>query len=231
MIAASGHPVRWACTPIASGLGSAAPEGFDSRIAQALANMLANTLHHTPKNGRVEIRARRPDRDFIEIAVADTGEGIEPKHLDRVFERFYRVDPARSRASGGTGIGLAIVRAIIEAHGGTATTTSVGATFMALNFHLANGGNHPWLIPKDGFNETIDVDAMLVMMQIAFFIFSGYLLLRIRREHKRAPSPPRFITTRCPLLPDHQPNSLPPTRARRVSTRGGLDPYRSRIPA
>ena len=63
---------------------------------------------------------------MIEIAVADTGEGIAPEHLDRVFERFYRVDPARSRASGGTGIGLAIVRAIVEAHGGSVTATSPG---------------------------------------------------------------------------------------------------------
>ena len=95
------------------------------RIAEVLANLLANALRHTPTGGRVDISARRHDA-LIEIAVADTGEGIAPEHLDRVFERFYRVDPARSRASGGTGIGLAIVRAIVEAHGGSVTATSPG---------------------------------------------------------------------------------------------------------
>ena len=91
-----------------------------------LANLLTNALRHTPSPaGIVKVSARRHDAR-IEIAVADNGEGIAPEHLDRVFERFYRVDPARSRASGGTGIGLAIVRAIVEAHGGTATATSPG---------------------------------------------------------------------------------------------------------
>jgi two-component system sensor histidine kinase BaeS len=103
------------------------------RIAEALANVLANALRHTPTGGRVEVRASRGDGDFVEIAVADSGEGIAAEHLDRVFERFYRVDPARSRASGGSGIGLAIVRAIVEAHGGTVTASSegtgCGATF------------------------------------------------------------------------------------------------------
>jgi signal transduction histidine kinase len=95
------------------------------RIAEVLANLLANALRHTPRDGHVRVRARQRGGS-LEIAVADTGEGIAAEHVDRVFERFYRVDPARSRASGGTGIGLAIVRAIVEAHGGTVTVTSQG---------------------------------------------------------------------------------------------------------
>lgn len=95
------------------------------RIAEVLANLLTNALRHTPPAGIVKVSAHRRD-DQLEIAVADNGEGIAPEHLDRVFERFYRVDPARSRASGGTGIGLAIVRAIAEAHGGTVTAASPG---------------------------------------------------------------------------------------------------------
>jgi signal transduction histidine kinase len=95
------------------------------RIAGVLANLLSNALRHTPARGHVHARARR-DGDLVEIAIADSGEGIAVEHLDRVFERFYRVDPARSRDSGGTGIGLAIVRAIVEAHGGTVTATSQG---------------------------------------------------------------------------------------------------------
>ena len=90
-----------------------------------LANLLTNALRHTPTGSTVHVSARRHGA-LIEIAVADTGEGIAVEHLERVFERFYRVDPARSRASGGTGIGLAIVRAIVEAHGGTATAVSQG---------------------------------------------------------------------------------------------------------
>jgi signal transduction histidine kinase len=96
------------------------------RIAEVLANLLANALRHTPPGGTVRASARRRD-GRIEIAVADDGEGIGAEHLDRVFERFYRIDPARARASGGTGIGLAIVRAIVEAHGGTVHASSEGA--------------------------------------------------------------------------------------------------------
>jgi signal transduction histidine kinase len=96
------------------------------RIAEVLANLLANALRHTPAGGSVRA-STRPNDEFVEIAIADSGEGIAAEHLDRVFERFYRVDPARSRASGGTGIGLAIVRAIVEAHGGTVTASSDGA--------------------------------------------------------------------------------------------------------
>ena len=96
------------------------------RIAEVLANLLTNALRHTPPGGTVQASVgQRADR--IEIVVADDGEGIAAEHLDRVFERFYRIDPARARASGGTGIGLAIVRAIVEAHGGTVQASSEGA--------------------------------------------------------------------------------------------------------
>src|SRR5665213_392506 len=77
------------------------------RIAEVLANLLSNALRHTPTGGRIRTSARQ-DGETAETAVADPGEGIAVEHLDRVFERFYRVDPARSRASGGTGIGLAV---------------------------------------------------------------------------------------------------------------------------
>jgi signal transduction histidine kinase len=95
------------------------------RVAEVLANVLANALRHTPAGGSCRAVARSHD-ETAEIAITDTGEGISSEHLDRIFERFYRVDPARSRVSGGTGIGLAIVRAIVEAHGGTVAATSAG---------------------------------------------------------------------------------------------------------
>jgi uncharacterized membrane protein YphA (DoxX/SURF4 family) len=67
---------------------------------------------------------------------------------------------------------------------GATMLAALGATFMAINFHLARGGNHPWLIPADGMDETIDVDSVLSFLQLTVFVFCGYLLLRIRREHQ-----------------------------------------------
>ena len=72
---------------------------------------------------------------------------------------------------------------------GTTMVAALGASFMALNFHLARGGNHPWLIPADGMDETIDVDTVLVLMQTTLFAFAGYVLLRIRREEQVVTAP------------------------------------------
>jgi len=119
------------------------------RITEVLANLLANALRHTPRGGHVLACARR-DGDFVEIEVADSGEGLAAEDLHRVFERFYRVDPARSRASGGSGIGLAIVRAIVEAHGGTVAARSEGvghgATF-TVRFPINSPGDTTRLEP------------------------------------------------------------------------------------
>ncbi len=87
------------------------------RIGQVLGNLLDNALRHTPEGGTVTVRARRSGAD-LELSVADTGDGIAAEHLDHVFERFYRVDQARDRDHGGTGIGLAIAKALVDAHGG-----------------------------------------------------------------------------------------------------------------
>ncbi len=95
------------------------------RFSEVLANLLANALRHTPTGGLVRVSAGERAH-LAELTVADNGEGIAPEHLERVFERFFRADPARSRSSGGSGIGLAIVRAIVEAHGGTVTAASAG---------------------------------------------------------------------------------------------------------
>ena len=96
------------------------------RMAQVLGNLLDNALQHTPPGGRVTVTVAEPDPHWVEIVVADDGEGIGPEHLSHIFERFYRADPARSRAHGGSGIGLTISRALVEAHGGGISAASPG---------------------------------------------------------------------------------------------------------
>lgn len=95
------------------------------RFGQVLANLLDNALRHTPTGGRVGLGASRHG-DGVRLVVADTGEGIDGVHLPHVFERFYRVDTARDRDHGGSGIGLSITRALVHAHGGTITAHSAG---------------------------------------------------------------------------------------------------------
>ncbi len=99
-----------------------------ARLTQVLHNLLANALGHTPPGGTISLRAGREvgEKSEVWLAVQDSGEGISSKDLPHVFDRFYRADPARSRATGGAGLGLAIVRAIVEAHGGQVSATSDG---------------------------------------------------------------------------------------------------------
>jgi two-component system sensor histidine kinase SenX3 len=111
--------------------------GSESQLMTALANLAENAVAYSPDADsgrpapRVTITARG-DVEIVEISVIDQGIGIEPKDLDRIFERFYRADKARSRATGGTGLGLAIVKHIATNHGGQVEVTStvgVGSTF------------------------------------------------------------------------------------------------------
>jgi signal transduction histidine kinase len=95
------------------------------RIAQVLAELLFNALRHTPPGGEVTVRARSSG-SAVQITVTDTGEGLAAEHLPHIFERFYRADAARDRNHGGSGIGLAIARALIMAHGGSITASSGG---------------------------------------------------------------------------------------------------------
>ena len=97
------------------------------RMGQVLGNLLDNALRHTPAGGSVTISATSSPRAAeVVLSVEDTGEGIPAEHLPRIFERFYRVDAARDRTHGGSGIGLAIARALVEAHGGQLTAASPG---------------------------------------------------------------------------------------------------------
>ena len=95
-----------------------------TRIAQAVGNLLDNAVTHTPEGGNVTVSAQAV-ADAVEVVVADTGPGIAPGDLQRVFDRFYRADPSRSRSTGGTGLGLTIARRLVEAHGGSIEAESV----------------------------------------------------------------------------------------------------------
>ncbi|MER5639964.1 ATP-binding protein [Kitasatospora sp. NPDC002227] len=125
----------------AGGIGGLYLHGNRGQLAAALGNLVENAVNYSPPRTRVAIATRRissaaalgeADGELIEISVTDQGIGISEKDRERVFERFYRVDPARSRATGGTGLGLSIVKHVAASHGGTVSVWSVegqGSTF------------------------------------------------------------------------------------------------------
>jgi two-component system OmpR family sensor kinase len=105
--------------------------GDEGRLRQVVDNLLDNVRVHTPVGTPVRVSVGTRDHEVL-LSVADEGPGVGSEILGRVFERFYRGDPTRSRGTGGVGLGLAIVSAIVEAHGGRVGVTSpggVGATF------------------------------------------------------------------------------------------------------
>ncbi|MBE7435618.1 MAG: HAMP domain-containing protein [Anaerolineales bacterium] len=102
------------------------------RMTQVMRNLLGNALRHTPAGGCVTVACQSHKPQELSVTVSDTGEGIPPDDLPYIFDRFYRADKSRSRASGGSGIGLAIVKQLVEAHGGRVWVDSKpgqGATF------------------------------------------------------------------------------------------------------
>jgi signal transduction histidine kinase len=105
------------------------------RIGRVLNNLVANALRHTPSGGRVEVCAWR-ESNIVHVSVCDNGEGIPAEDLPHIFERFYRGEKSRSRATGGAGLGLAIARGIVQAHGGDIQVESQSGQGTTFTFTL-----------------------------------------------------------------------------------------------
>ena len=118
--------------PVASDVpGPLVVRGDEARLRQVLANLVGNAIQHTPSDVQVSVRLRRED-DAALLEVTDAGPGMPSEVAQRVFERFYRADASRTRASGGSGLGLSIVASLVQAHGGTVeleTAPGRGSTF------------------------------------------------------------------------------------------------------
>ncbi|MGZ4351850.1 MAG: sensor histidine kinase, partial [Solirubrobacteraceae bacterium] len=130
---------RW--TLDLDGAGDSRVVGDRDALAQVLINLLGNAVRHTHEGGSIAVRARLVE-GAVQVEVADDGEGIPPDALPRIFDRFTRADAARTRSGGGAGLGLAICREIVQAHGGTIEAHSEvghGARFV-LNLPVSAAG-------------------------------------------------------------------------------------------
>jgi two-component system, OmpR family, sensor histidine kinase SenX3 len=119
-------------TLISAGTRGLSALGSEELLVTAVRNLLENAVAYSPGGTKIVVGVTEAGDGAVEISVADQGIGIPERDLERIFERFYRVDPARSRATGGTGLGLAIVKHVMAAHGGRASVHSVegeGSTF------------------------------------------------------------------------------------------------------
>lgn len=113
---------------------------FDrTRISQVVGNLLDNAIRHTPAGGTVTVSAGVGPAVAI-VSVADTGEGVSAEDIPFIFERFYRVDPSRSRSTGGAGLGLTIAKQLVEAHGGSIRAQSTVGEGTTITFDLPLGG-------------------------------------------------------------------------------------------
>ncbi|OBF51677.1 two-component sensor histidine kinase [Mycobacterium sp. 852002-53434_SCH5985345] len=116
-------PKRTIAMEVLDGPGTPEVLGDEPRIRQVLSNLVANALQHTPERADVTVRVGTEGDDAV-LEVADKGPGMTEQDASRVFERFYRTDSSRARASGGTGLGLSIVDSLVRAHGGAVTVTT-----------------------------------------------------------------------------------------------------------
>ncbi|KAA1249824.1 HAMP domain-containing histidine kinase [Mycobacterium simiae] len=116
-------PKRTITLDVLDGPGTPEVFGDEPRLRQVLSNLVANALRHTPESADVTVRVGTQGDDAL-LEVADQGPGMTPEDASRVFERFYRTDSSRARASGGTGLGLSIVDSLVKAHGGAVTVVT-----------------------------------------------------------------------------------------------------------
>lgn len=120
------------------------------QLERALRNLLENALQYTPASGKVTVSAVSVGRGWVELSVTDTGAGIPRQDVPRIFERFYRTDRARERSQGHSGLGLAIVQEIVEAHGGKVSVESIegkGTTFRFTAPQARDEGAGPAIVP------------------------------------------------------------------------------------
>ncbi|MCX5087846.1 HAMP domain-containing histidine kinase [Streptomyces sp. NBC_00365] len=110
--------------PSLAGEGTPWLDADPVRMRQALGNLVSNAIRHTPADGTITLSVRRQDDGQVALEVADTGSGIAEEDLPSVFDRFWRAEKSRSRRTGGSGLGLSIVRQLVAAHGGTVAVTS-----------------------------------------------------------------------------------------------------------
>src|SRR6266540_1333256 len=125
-------------------VGPTSVAGDEGRLRQAVDNLLDNARVHTPASSRVQVTLGPDDASGVLLTVADEGPGLSSEVVTRAFERFYRGDPSRSRSMGGAGLGLSIVAAIVEAHGGTVAVRSEGGAGATFEVRLpVSGGTVP----------------------------------------------------------------------------------------
>jgi two-component system sensor histidine kinase SenX3 len=130
---------------IAAGTRGLSVLGDEDLLVTALRNLLDNAVAYSPEKTRVVVSTRLTSHGAVQLSVADQGIGIPARDLERIFERFYRVDPARSRVTGGTGLGLAIVKHVTVAHGGRVTVTSKEGAGSTFTLHLPARPTRPSL--------------------------------------------------------------------------------------
>jgi signal transduction histidine kinase len=122
-------------------------EADPDRLRQVLLILIDNAIAHTPPAGAINVACAQQGHEAL-ISVRDTGDGIAPEHLPRLFDRFYRVDRARNRDAGGAGLGLAIAKALIELHGGQIAISSTVGTGTTVTIRLALANQRPTLLER-----------------------------------------------------------------------------------
>jgi two-component system sensor histidine kinase VicK len=107
----------------------------EDKVTQVLYNIISNAMKYSPEGGRIVFKVKEKDTEIV-VSISDEGVGIPKNNLDKIFDRFYRVDKARTRKLGGTGLGLAIAKEMVTAHGGRIWATSVEGKGTTIYFTL-----------------------------------------------------------------------------------------------